>query len=73
MIVLMLSAGCATKYVTAPINPELIKHEADPALEGRTWQDVFEQSLKRGEVIRRWNCKGYSLRHESLPEECRTK
>lgn len=71
MIVLMLSAGCVTKYVTAPINHELTKHEADPALEGRTWQDVFEQSVKRGEIIRRWNCKGYSLRKEPLPEECK--
>lgn len=67
----MLSGCVTTKFVTAPINPELIKHEPDPPLAGDTWGAAVEQSIKRAEIIRRWNCKGYSLRKEPLPEECK--
>ena len=65
-------SGCVTtKFVTAPINPELTKHEPDPPLEGDTWGAAVEQSIKRAETNRRWNCKGYALRKEPLPEECK--
>jgi hypothetical protein len=43
----------------------------DPPLRGRTWQDVFNQSLERAEVIRRWNCRGYVLRGAKPASECK--
>ena len=63
--------ACASKYVVAPIDPALVGHIESPPLRGRTWQHVYEQDLEALEALRRWNCRGYVLRKEPLPEECR--
>ncbi len=70
IFVLTLSVGCVTRYVVAPLNPELIAPISDPPLQGRTWNDVYVQSLERAEALRRWSCRGAVLRQETLPPEC---
>ena len=70
-ICVMTLSGCVTRYVVAPIEPRLIEPIPDPNIEGRTWNDVYVQSIRRAEVIRRFNCRGYVLRKEPLPEECK--
>lgn len=68
---LLGSVGCATKYTAAPIDPALTGHIEPPPLRGRTWQHVYEQDLEALEALRRCNCRGYVLRKEPLPAECR--
>src|SRR3989304_2182141 len=70
-ICVMTLSGCVTRYVVAPIEPRLTEHIADPDIEGRTWNDVYVQSIRRSEVIRRYQCRDYVLRKEPLPEECK--
>ena len=66
-----LSGACAPRYISAPLDPGLVSEIVDPGLSERSWQGVFEQSVRRGEALRRWNCRGYALRKELVPEGCR--